>query len=67
MLWFLINILFNTNYLVAILIKELDELVNEFWIQFKLLIYILLGAELIYNKVADYFKVLSEYICIKLF
>lgn len=35
--------------------------------QSKLLIEILLDAEVMYNKLADYFKALSEYTCIKLF
>lgn len=35
--------------------------------QFNLFIEILLGDEIIYNKVADYFIALSEYTCIKLF
>lgn len=47
--------------------NELDELVIEFWIQSKLFTNILLGAEEIYNKAADYFKELSLYTCIKLF
>lgn len=67
MLWFLTNILLIFKYLDEILIKEFDELVMEFCIQLRLLIVMLLGAELMYNKTADYCRVLSEYTCIKLF
>lgn len=49
------------------IINELEELVIEFYIQSKLFIKILLVAEEIYNNIADCFKELSEYTCIKLF